>query len=76
MFYQINNNDNKWLSLRGNKINKRCNSYFNTKEINNNVKKIINTEFIVEFNLKTISDLDFPTTTKEQFKNHVRWFIV
>ena len=53
---QVNNKDNKWLSLRGNKINKQNNIDFDISQINHNINRIIDTEFILKFSFKNIYD--------------------
>ena len=68
MNFQVNNKDNKWLSLRGNKINKKNIVYFNSKQINENIKKIVNTEFMLEFNIKKNHD--------KQNNNCISWLII
>ena len=68
MNFQVNNKDNKWLSLRGNKINKKNIVYFNCKQINENIKKIVNTEFMLEFNIKKNHD--------KENNNCISWLII
>ena len=68
MNFQVNNKDNKWLSLRGNKINKKNIVYFNSKQINENIKKIVNTEFMLEFNIKKNHD--------KENNNCISWLII
>jgi hypothetical protein len=68
MNFQVNNKDNKWLSLRGNKINKKNIVYFNSKQINENIKKIVNTEFMLEFNIKKKHD--------KENNNCISWLII
>ena len=68
MNFQVNNKDNKWLSLRGNKINKKNIVYFNSKQINENIKKIVNTEFMLEFNIKKNHD--------KETNNCISWLII
>ena len=74
MFYQINTKDNKWLSLRGNKINKNNTVEFNIKNINDMINQIIDTEFTLEF--KQLQSNYIYKTTDTLHKDHIRWFIV
>ena len=75
MIYQINTDDNKWLSLRGNKINRNNIIDFNIKNINDMVNQIIDTEFTLKFKQQQQSN-NIHKTTDTLHKYHVRWFIV
>jgi hypothetical protein len=68
MNFQVNNKDNKWLSLRGNKINKKNSIHFDSKQINENIKKIVDTEFMLAFNLKNKNN--------KQNNNCISWLII
>ena len=69
--YKVDNKDNKWLLLRGNKINKNNCINFNIKQINKHVAQIINEEFILEFNFTHINDIQDKIK-----KKYVNWVIV
>ena len=68
MNFQVNNKDNKWLSLRGNKINKKNAIHFDSKQINENIKKIVDTEFMLAFNVKNKKN--------KQNSNCISWLII